>query len=167
MNSRIMGPSPLPPAPPLQINLELSCITGQALLQALHDTFGHGTLQQLQFLWTSWLWQGWCHSHNQCCGVTSCVQQHMAAPWTDFSTSHTDSKCRTTEIFNLAAECQALSTELAKQFQTLSRLEAMHCTAAQAMTHETINARQMAQNVAYSVLPDDQMQDKKHEETLQ
>ena len=33
---------------------------------------------------------------------------------------------QSTEIFNLVAECQALSTEPAKQFQTLSGLEVMH-----------------------------------------
>ena len=40
-----------------------------------------------------------------------------------------------TEILNLAAEFQALSTELAKQFQTLSGLEVMHHTTAQATAH--------------------------------
>ena len=34
------------------------------------------------------------------------------------------------EIYQLAAECQALGSELAKQFQNLSRLEAVHHTAA-------------------------------------
>ena len=41
------------------------------------------------------------------------------------------------EIYQLATECQALGTELAKQFQNLSGLEAMHCAAAQATAHET------------------------------
>ena len=74
---------------------------------------------------------------------------------------------QSTEIFNLVAECQALSTELAERFQTLSRLVAMHHVAAQATAHETIDARQMVPNMAYSILLDDQTQDKKHEETLQ
>ena len=65
------------------------------------------------------------------------------------------------------AECQALGTELAKQFQTLSRLEAMHHTMAQTTAHETINTGQMAWNTAYSILPDGHALDKKHEETLQ
>ena len=26
----------------------------------------------------------WGHSHSQCCWVAVCLQQHMAAPWTDF-----------------------------------------------------------------------------------
>ena len=63
---------------------------------------------------------------------------------------------QSTKIFNLVMECQALSAELAKQFQTLSRLEAMHHTAAQATAHQTINAGWMAQNMAYSILPDGQ-----------
>ena len=71
------------------------------------------------------------------------------------------------EIYNLVVKCQALGTELVKQSQTLSRLEAMHCTVAQVTAHETINVGQMAQNAAYSILPDDQASDKKHEETPQ
>ena len=43
----------------------------------------------------------------------------------------------------------------------------MHQAAAQATAHETINAGWMAQNIAYSVLPEGQTWDKKHEETLQ
>ena len=74
---------------------------------------------------------------------------------------------QSTEIFNPVAECQALSTKLAKQFQTLSRLEVMHCTVVQATAHETINAGWMAQNAAYSILPDDQTWDKKHQKTPQ
>ena len=56
------------------------------------------------------------------------------------------------EIYQLATECQALGTELAKQFQNLSRLEAVHCTAAQATAHKTINAGHMACNVAFSAI---------------
>ena len=47
---------------------------------------------------------------------------------------------QSTEIFNLVAECQALSTKLAEQFQTLSRLKAILRAMAQATAHETINA---------------------------
>ena len=71
------------------------------------------------------------------------------------------------EIFYLVAECQALGTELAKQFQTLCGLEVMHHAVAQATVHETINVGWMAKNTAYSILPDDQALDKKCEETLQ
>ena len=48
------------------------------------------------------------------------------------------------EIYQLAAEYQALGSKLTKQFQNLSRLEAMHCPAAQATAHETINVGCMA-----------------------
>ena len=74
---------------------------------------------------------------------------------------------QSTEIFNLVMECQVLSTDLAKQFHKLSGLRAMHCTPAQATAHKTSNVGWMAQNVAYSILPDGQTQDKKQEETLQ
>ena len=54
------------------------------------------------------------------------------------------------EIYQLATECQALGVELAKQFQNLSELEAVHHAVAQATAHETINARCMAHNAAFS-----------------
>ena len=54
-------------------------------------------------------------------------------------------------IYQLATKYQALGGELTKQFQNLSWLEAMHCTAVQAMAHETINALCMAHNVASTV----------------
>ena len=46
---------------------------------------------------------------------------------------------QSTEIFSLVVQCQALSTKLAKQFQSLSRLEEMHYNVAQTTAHETIN----------------------------
>ena len=54
-------------------------------------------------------------------------------------TNGTFSPMQAKELYDLGAECQALGTQLAKEFQTLSRLEAMHCAAAQATAHETIN----------------------------
>ena len=56
-----------------------------------------------------------------------------------------------TEIYQLAAECQALGSKLAKQFQNLSGLEAMHCTAAQAVAHETINTGCMACSTTFGI----------------
>ena len=73
---------------------------------------------------------------------------------------------QSTEIFNLAVECQALSTDLTKQFQKFSGLDAMHCTKA----HETINAGQLAQEAVYSTssaLQVGKPLDKKNEETMQ
>ena len=69
------------------------------------------------------------------------------------------------EIYQLATECQALGAELAKQFQNLSRLEAIHHAAAQATAHETINARRMAHNAAFSAITTNQP-DADHEEFL-
>ena len=51
---------------------------------------------------------------------------------------------QSTEIFNLAVECQALSTDLAKQFKKLSGLQVMHRTVAQVTAHKTINVGWMA-----------------------
>ena len=47
------------------------------------------------------------------------------------------------EIYQLAAECQALGSELTKQFQNLSRLKAVHRATAQAAAHKTINVECM------------------------
>ena len=60
------------------------------------------------------------------------------------------------EIYQLATECQALGTELTKQFQNLSGLEAMHHTTTQVTVHETRNAGCMACNAAFSAITADQ-----------
>ena len=78
-----------------------------------------------------------------------------------------NTKTLNAEQFNLVVECQALDTELAKQFLTLCRLQAMHHAMAQATAHKTMNVGWMAWNAAYSILPDGQALDKKCEETLQ
>ena len=44
-------------------------------------------------------------------------------------------------LFKLATECQALSVKLAKQFQVLSGLEAMHRISIQSTAHETLMLR--------------------------
>ena len=63
----------------------------------------------------------------------------------------TQSAEQATEIYQHAAECQALGSKLAKQFQNLSRLEAVHRTAAQAAAHKTINAGCMAHSTAFGI----------------
>ena len=55
------------------------------------------------------------------------------------------------EICQLAAECQTLGSKLTKQFQNLSRLEAVHHVTAQAAAHETINAGCMACSATFGV----------------
>ena len=60
-------------------------------------------------------------------------------------------------IFKLAAECQALSVKLAKEFQVLSGLEAMHHNSIQGMVHETLTLGHSAQEAAYSAILRDEV----------
>ena len=55
-------------------------------------------------------------------------------------------------IFNLAAKCQALGVKLAKEFQVLSGLEAMHHNSIQGTAHETLTLGHSAQEAAYSAI---------------
>ena len=55
-------------------------------------------------------------------------------------------------LFKLAAECQALGIKLAKQFQVLLELEAMHHNSIQGTTHETLTLGHSAQEAAYSAI---------------
>ena len=55
------------------------------------------------------------------------------------------------EVYQLTTECQALGSDLAKQFQTLCGLEAMCHTAAQATPHETVLSGCVAHSAAYAV----------------
>ena len=60
-------------------------------------------------------------------------------------------------IFKLAAECQALGIKLAKEFQVLSGLEAMHHNSIQGMAHETLTLGHSAQEAAYSAILQDKV----------
>ena len=55
-------------------------------------------------------------------------------------------------IFNLAAECQALSVKLAKEFQVLLGLEVMHHNSIQGMAHKTLTLGHSAWEAAYSAI---------------
>ena len=55
-------------------------------------------------------------------------------------------------LFKLAAECQVLGVNLAKQFQMLLGLEAMHCNSIQGMVHETLTLRHSAWKAVYSAI---------------
>ena len=70
------------------------------------------------------------------------------------------------KVFHLGAECQAVGTQLAKQFQQLSGLEAMQHAVAQAIAHETINRGHVERSTAYIVLSAS-ASDKKYERTVQ
>ena len=62
-------------------------------------------------------------------------------------------------LFKLAAECQVLSIKLAKQFQVLSGLEAMHHNSIQGMVHETLTLGCSAWEAAYSAILWDRVPD--------
>ena len=68
-------------------------------------------------------------------------------------------------LFKLAAECQALGVKLAKQFQVLLGLEAMHCNSIQGMVHETLMLRHSAWEAAYSAILQDRVSEDKCETT--
>ena len=61
------------------------------------------------------------------------------------------------DIFKLAAECQALGIKLAKEFQVLSGLEAMHCNSIQGTVHETLTLGCSAQEAAYLAILRDEV----------
>ena len=59
---------------------------------------------------------------------------------------------QTAGLYQLATKCQTLGSELTKWFQTLCGLEASHCLAAQATTHEIILLGCQARSTAYGVV---------------
>ena len=65
-------------------------------------------------------------------------------------------------LFKLAAKCQALGVKLAKQFQVLLGLEAMHHNSIQGMVHETLTLGHSAQEAAYSAILWDRVSEDKH-----
>ena len=77
-------------------------------------------------------------------------QSTMFSPLTPQVTD-TLSTEQATKVYQLTAECQALGSKLAKQFQTLSSLEAMHYAVAQATAHETVLLGCVAHSATYGV----------------
>ena len=62
-------------------------------------------------------------------------------------------------IFGLVSECQALGVRLAKDFQVLPGLEAIHRNSVQGMAHETLTLRHSAWEATYlAILRDDIME---------
>ena len=68
-------------------------------------------------------------------------------------------------LFKLAAECQALGIKLAKQFQVLLGLEAMHHNSIQGKAYETLMLRCSAREAAYSAILQDRVSEDKCEAT--
>ena len=59
-------------------------------------------------------------------------------------------------IFSLASECQVLGIRLAKDFQVLSGLEAIHRNSVQGMAHEMLTLGHSAREATYAaILQDD------------
>ena len=66
-------------------------------------------------------------------------------------------------IFGLASECQALGIRLAKDFQVLSGLEAIHRNSVQGMAHETLTLGSAAREATYVVIQWDDIMEVEHE----
>ena len=63
---------------------------------------------------------------------------------------------QTNSIFGLTSKCQVLGIKLAKDFQMLSGLEAIHCNSIQGMAHEMLTLGHSAHETAYvAILWDD------------
>ena len=87
---------------------------------------------------------------------------HVSSTWpTGLFTSGPSSPYVTIDqansIFKLAAECQALSVKLAKQFQVLSGLEAMHHNSIQGTAHKTLTLGHSAWEATYLVILQDRV----------
>ena len=68
-------------------------------------------------------------------------------------------------IFGLASECQALGIKLAKEFQVLSGLEAIHHISIQGTAHETLTLGHSTQEAAYSAILQEDITEAEHEAT--
>ena len=68
-------------------------------------------------------------------------------------------------IFGLASECQALGIRLAKEFQVLSGLEAIHHISIQGTVHETLTLGRSTWEATYSAILWDDITEAEHEAT--
>ena len=66
-------------------------------------------------------------------------------------------------IFGLASECQALSVRLAKDFQVLSGLEAIHLNSIQGTVHEMLTLGHSTREAAYTAILQDDIMEAEHE----
>ena len=69
----------------------------------------------------------------------------------------------TIDIFGLASKCQALGIRLAKDFQVLSGLEAIHRNSIQGIAHEMLTLGHSAQEAAYTAILQDNITEAEHE----
>ena len=68
-------------------------------------------------------------------------------------------------MYKLATECQVLGIKLAKKFQVLSSLEAIHCNSIQGMAHEMLTMGCSAQEATYVAVIWDRVPDDECEAT--
>ena len=68
-------------------------------------------------------------------------------------------------LCGLASKCQALSIKLAKDFQTLSALEAIHHNSVQGMAHEMLTLGHSAHKATYAAILWDDITEAEHEAT--
>ena len=68
-------------------------------------------------------------------------------------------------MYKLAAECQALGIKLAKKFQGLSSLEAIHLNTIQGTAHEMLTMGRSAWEATYLTITWDRVPDDEHEAT--
>ena len=70
-----------------------------------------------------------------------------------------------TSIFGLASECQALGVRLAKDFQRLSGLEAIHCNSVQGTAHKMLTLGHSAREAAYAAILQDNIMEAECKDT--
>ena len=68
-------------------------------------------------------------------------------------------------LYKLATECQVLGVKLAKKFQVLLGLEAMHCNSIQGMAHKMLTLGRSALEATYFAIIQDRVPDDEHEAT--
>ena len=68
-------------------------------------------------------------------------------------------------IFSLSSECQVLGIRLAKEFQVLSGLDAIHGNSIKGMVYETLTLGHSAWEAAYSAILWDDIMEAEHETT--
>ena len=95
---------------------------------------------------------------------------HMLSTWPPgMFISRSSSPCLTIDqansVFKLAAECQVLGIKLAKEFQVLSGLEAMHHNSIQGTAHETLTLGHSAREAAHLAIPWDEVSKAEHKAT--
>ena len=92
---------------------------------------------------------------------------HAPAPFSPLTLQGLDplSAKQAARIYQLVTECQALGSDLAKQFQIICRFKASHHTVAQATAHEIVLSGCLIHSTAYAVAATTQ-QAKEWESTL-